>query len=67
MAAPCYFLACPIFEDAGLGDRMRAVPEDDEGVDVDVLRKLMREFEENDSKTEYKVCFCAVKSTTVLS
>ncbi|KAK4459249.1 putative aminotransferase [Cladorrhinum samala] len=54
MAAPCYFLACPIFEDAGLGERMRAVPEDDEGVDVEVLRKLMREFEANGSEIEYK-------------
>ncbi|KAL2761117.1 hypothetical protein ACRALDRAFT_205058 [Sodiomyces alcalophilus JCM 7366] len=46
VAAPCYFLACPIFEDAGFGGRMRAAPEDEQGVDVDALDKRMRRFDE---------------------
>ncbi|KAK4222341.1 putative aminotransferase [Podospora fimiseda] len=46
MAAPCYFLACPIFEDAGL--KMRAVKEDEEGMDTGELRRLLEEFEKND-------------------
>ncbi|KAI1170825.1 pyridoxal phosphate-dependent transferase [Nemania sp. FL0916] len=41
LVAPCYFLACPIFADAGFAGRMRAVPEDDEGVDVTVLEREM--------------------------
>uniref|UniRef100_L2FNP4 Aminotransferase n=1 Tax=Colletotrichum fructicola (strain Nara gc5) TaxID=1213859 RepID=L2FNP4_COLFN len=39
MVAPCYFLACPIFADAGFDGRLKAVPEDDEGIDLEYLRK----------------------------
>jgi len=39
MAAPCYYLACPIFADSGFAGRMRAVPEDDEGIDLAYLEK----------------------------
>lgn len=46
MAAPCYFLACPIFEDAGFGGRMRAAPEDEHGLDVDALEERLRRFDE---------------------
>jgi DNA-binding transcriptional MocR family regulator len=45
MVAPCYFLACRIFEDAGL--RTRAVGEGDEGVDlVGLERELIEEERE---------------------
>lgn len=37
MVAPCYFLACRIFEDAGL--RMRAIEEGDGGIDLVALEK----------------------------
>ncbi|KAM7190749.1 pyridoxal phosphate-dependent transferase [Rhypophila sp. PSN 637] len=43
--APCYFLACPIFEDAGFKGRLRAVPEDGEGVDLEFLRRGLQGFE----------------------
>ncbi|ROT41855.1 PLP-dependent transferase [Sodiomyces alkalinus F11] len=46
MAAPCYFLACPIFEDAGFGDRMKAAPEDEHGVDVEALEERLSRFDE---------------------
>ncbi|KAI0402751.1 pyridoxal phosphate-dependent transferase [Xylaria palmicola] len=49
-AAPCYFLACPIFADAGFAGRMRAVPEDDEGVDVAALERAMRAAEEKEAE-----------------
>lgn len=39
MVAPCYFLACPIFADAGFDGRLKSVPEDDEGIDLEHLRK----------------------------
>ncbi|KAK0701635.1 pyridoxal phosphate-dependent transferase [Lasiosphaeria miniovina] len=43
--APCYFLACPIFEDAGFRGRLRAVPEDDEGIDLEWLGRGIRRCE----------------------
>lgn len=46
IVAPAYMLAFRIFEDAGFAGRMRAVPEDDEGVDVDFLRREMERSEE---------------------
>jgi len=39
MVAPCYYLACPIFEDAGFSGRLRAVPEDPEGIDIAYLAR----------------------------
>lgn len=45
--APCYYLACPIFEDSGFKDRLRAVPEDDEGIDLAYLERGLKEFEGN--------------------
>ncbi|KAK8119820.1 PLP-dependent transferase [Apiospora kogelbergensis] len=50
MVAPCYFLACPIFADAGLGGpgRLRAVPEDAEGIDLGVLEAGLREVDAGD-------------------
>lgn len=38
MVEPTYFLACPIFQDAGFTGRMRGVPEDEEGINLDFLR-----------------------------
>ncbi|KAI0482010.1 PLP-dependent transferase [Xylariaceae sp. FL0804] len=46
MVAPCYFLACPIFADAGFGGRLRAVPEDPEGIDLDFLARGLRRAEQ---------------------
>ncbi|OAA68322.1 aminotransferase, class i/classii [Niveomyces insectorum RCEF 264] len=42
VSAPCYYLMCPIFEDAGFAGRLRAVPEDDEGIDVEALERGFR-------------------------
>lgn len=55
--APCYYLACPIFEDSGFKDRLRAVPEDSEGVDLASLEKGLREWEgqiDPDERPVYK-------------
>lgn len=43
MVAPCYFLACRIFEDAGL--KTRAVAEGSDGVDLVSLERGLREAE----------------------
>ena len=45
MIEPSYFLACPIFMDAGFENQLRGVPEDDEGLDIDFLRKGIEKVE----------------------
>lgn len=45
MVAPTYYLACRIMDDAGFAGRLRAVPEDEEGLDVGFLRKRLEEAE----------------------
>lgn len=51
MIEPSYFLACPIFTDAGFEGRLRGVPEDDEGLDVEFLRKALQEIEKGEHPT----------------
>lgn len=46
IVAPAYFLAFRIFEDAGFGEKMRAVPEDEDGVDISYLRREIKKSEE---------------------
>jgi DNA-binding transcriptional MocR family regulator len=43
VVAPCYFMACPIFEDSGFRGRLRAVPEDEGGIDLGALERGLRE------------------------
>jgi DNA-binding transcriptional MocR family regulator len=45
VVAPCYFIACPIFEDSGFRGRLRAVREDEDGIDLDSLERGLRSFE----------------------
>lgn len=45
MVVPTYFLACRIFDDSGFCRRMRGVPEDDEGLDIDYLSRRIAESE----------------------
>ncbi|KAM5342275.1 hypothetical protein ACJ41O_013241 [Fusarium nematophilum] len=45
MVEPCYFLSCPIFTDAGFHGRLRGVPEDDEGLDINFLRAALKRVE----------------------
>lgn len=46
IVAPAYFLSFRIFEDAGFAGKMRAVPEDEEGVDIAFLEREVRKSEE---------------------
>ncbi|KUJ16715.1 PLP-dependent transferase [Mollisia scopiformis] len=45
MVEPTYFLACTIFQDAGFADRLRGVPENEQGLDIEFLRKELAKFE----------------------
>lgn len=53
--APCYYLACPIFEDSGFRGRLRAVPEDSEGIDLEFLENGLREVQEKVDPNERPV------------
>lgn len=45
MIEPSYFLACPIFMDAGFETDLRGVPEDEEGLDINFLRGALQRVE----------------------
>lgn len=45
VSAPCYFLMCPIFEDSGFAGRLRAVPEDDEGINIEAMERGFLQYE----------------------
>ncbi|MCJ1413022.1 hypothetical protein MMC19_007123 [Ptychographa xylographoides] len=45
MVSPTYFLACRVFEDSGFQGKLRAVPEDEEGIDIDFLRRRLQQSE----------------------
>lgn len=45
MVAPTYFCACRVFDDAGFAGRMRAIPEDHEGLDITYLSEQLERCE----------------------
>ncbi|KAB2571657.1 Uncharacterized protein DBV05_g9705 [Lasiodiplodia theobromae] len=50
ISSPAYFLAFRIFEDSGFSGRLRSVPEDDGGIDIDFLRREITKSEEKARK-----------------
>ncbi|KAK0255882.1 hypothetical protein B0A54_11143 [Friedmanniomyces endolithicus] len=46
IVAPAYMLAFRIFEDAGFGEKMKGIPEDDKGIDLAALRRGLEKSEE---------------------
>ncbi|CEL10044.1 hypothetical protein ASPCAL13171 [Aspergillus calidoustus] len=54
---PAYFLSFRVFEDAGFAGRLRGIPEDGEGVDVESLKERLKEDEQS-SNSDAKVEFC---------
>ena len=51
MVSPTYYLACRIFEDSGFYGKLRSVSEDDEGLDIEFLRRELQKSEAR-AKTE---------------
>jgi hypothetical protein len=45
IVAPAYMLSFRVFEDAGFHKKLRAIPEDDEGIDIEYLRSEIRKSE----------------------
>ncbi|KAL8639667.1 MAG: hypothetical protein Q9228_003324 [Teloschistes exilis] len=43
LVSPTYFRVCPIFHDNAFRGRLRSVPEDEQGIDIDFLRQRLRE------------------------
>jgi DNA-binding transcriptional MocR family regulator len=46
IVAPTYMLAFRIFDDSGFGTKLRAIPEDEEGLDIETLRAEIKKSEE---------------------
>ncbi|KAF1831674.1 PLP-dependent transferase [Decorospora gaudefroyi] len=60
IVAPAYMLAFRIFEDAGFHKKLRAVPEDDQGIDMQYLRTQIRKSEDkaksqNNNEPQFKL------------
>jgi DNA-binding transcriptional MocR family regulator len=46
IVSPSYMLAFRIFDDSGFSKKLRAVPEDDEGIDIEFLKREIRKSED---------------------
>ncbi|KAF2120152.1 pyridoxal phosphate-dependent transferase [Lophiotrema nucula] len=46
IVSPSYMLAFRVFDDSGFSQKQRAVPEDDEGIDIEFLKREIRKSEE---------------------
>lgn len=57
MVAPCYFLAAGIFEDSGFAGRLKAIPEDEEGIDLQMLQSKLEDCDSNWNTSQSQVSF----------
>lgn len=55
IVAPTYHLVCDIFEDHGFTGRLRAIPEDEQGLDIEFLEDKMGADSSLYAKDEVKV------------
>ena len=59
-AAPAYMLAFRVFSDHGFSGKMRAVPEDDQGMNAHALRRALEESERRSPGIDKPVRCCLV-------
>ncbi|KAI1800426.1 PLP-dependent transferase [Daldinia bambusicola] len=52
LVEPTYFLAAQTFLDAGFGRKMRGIPEDDEGIHLEYLRRQLEEDSMSDDSSD---------------
>ena len=50
MVSPTYYLACRIFEDSGFHGKLKSVPEDKGGIDINYLREWISKSENEAQK-----------------
>ncbi|KAK3671300.1 Valine--pyruvate aminotransferase [Recurvomyces mirabilis] len=55
IVAPAYMLAFRVFEDAGFAGKMRAVPEDEEGIDLSYLHEELKKSKDMDKENGQEV------------
>jgi DNA-binding transcriptional MocR family regulator len=55
-AAPAYMLAFRVFQDNGLSGKMKAIPEDDDGMHMPALRKALEASQEHAPDLKAPVC-----------
>lgn len=48
LVVPCYHLVAGIFEDSGFAGRLRAVPDDDEGLNIAAFEDMITTWEERE-------------------
>jgi hypothetical protein len=65
MVAPCYFLACRIFEDSGL--KCRGIGEGKEGVDIEALEKELERVEKEEGDVEVHIAHLHQLRLTIYS
>jgi DNA-binding transcriptional MocR family regulator len=46
IVAPAYHLSFRVFQDAGFHDKFRAIPEDDEGIDIEYFKQAIQKAED---------------------
>jgi DNA-binding transcriptional MocR family regulator len=67
MVSPTYMLVFRIFDDAGLHHKLRAIPEDDEGIDMEYLKRELEKSEQkaraegNNHPVRVAICPCQVQ------
>ena len=66
IVSPAYHLSFRIFDDAGLHDKLRAVPEDDQGLDIDFLKAEIAKSEDEAKRQGNNEPVCLVLSCLVV-
>jgi hypothetical protein len=67
IVAPAYMLSFRIFEDAGFHGTLRAVPEDDQGIDIEYLRREIKMSEDKAKADGNNEPVCAARISRTIS